>query len=127
MGLSCLILLFALFTVPIPALASDATESSRRVEASLALPARLSPPDYLTVISVPRPLRSVERCRDPSSLPVGETVTTRALTPIKVEVFAFVVLSTGGSYLLVLDNFSFPDERKGRIQSSPILEALGIR
>lgn len=109
-----------------PASALDIEAAERRIEASLALPARLAPPSYLDVATVPRPMRPWERASDPTSRWFSEPGRWRVVTPIRVKVLGLVMETTGACYLLLFDNFAFPDEKKGRIQPSPIHRSLGL-
>ena len=122
---SALVLSLLIFSAP-SAFAMDKADTERRIGASLLLPTQLTPRAYIEVATAPRSLRPLERGKDPAIAPFGESGAWRVVTPIRVEVLGLVWDSTGASYFLLLDNFSFPNERKGKIQSTPILRSLGI-
>ena len=112
---------------PSSASAQDPAEITRRINASLALPVHLAPPEYLTVVVTLKRPSPYERCTDPATYPYGETGIWRQRALISVEVLALVITDAWQPHILVLDNFAFPRLQEGRIDPSPLLRALRLR
>lgn len=114
-------------TLPAPAAADDRVAAmGRRVAASLAGPPRLAPAPYLEVVTRDRPLRVPERGKDPHEEPYHETGLWKLLAPVRIDVIGFVLTDTGGSYLLLIDNFSLPAAARSVVDPHELVRSLRL-